>query len=245
MATPDDQEEKEWLLSGWEIFILIAVMIIPGWFVWEHYEMFSKTSLSKEPGDWGVFGDYYNFIVSTINLIVTVFLTYVLLRLQRARDTWEKKRDRWERAFLLSQEKPSLIFVSATEDIDDALGKRTRHSYRLYNMGKGTAHKIVFAFKPLRLERHPEITNEFNIKLPTCKGYSIPPGAYLTHSIFRGGAHRLYAYYEDNPVEGQKANRYLVCCEGDVNIEIKNEKLAKFINDEAKRTRGLSLGTLK
>jgi hypothetical protein len=78
--------KKRGLLNIWELIILGLLMLIPIRFVWEHYEMFSESPLSNIPADWGVFGDYYNFIISTINLIVTVFLTYILLRLQRNQD---------------------------------------------------------------------------------------------------------------------------------------------------------------
>lgn len=153
--------------------------------------------ISNNPNNWGAFGDYYNVIISTINTIAVLILSYAVYRDQI-------RRNKWETQHLELQEKPSLIFVAHE-------GKY----YKLYNMGKGTGHKIVIG----------KISSDKNeIEIPSYKAYSIPPNAHIIVD-WATGAKTLYAYYEN-----EKKAKFLVKCEGDINEEVCGEEATTVIN---------------
>ena len=168
--------------------------------------------ISTNPADWGVLGDYYNFIISSINTIAVIILSYAVYKAQLKRDEWEQKH-------LELQEKPSLIFVAHEGEY-----------YKLYNMGKGTAHKLIIG--KVR-------SNSRAIEDPPYKAYSIPPGGHIVVNWATNAA-VLYAYYES-----EKDIPYLTKCQGDVNEEIAQtqdgQNILIYLKEKAKRKEKITL----
>jgi hypothetical protein len=173
---------------------------------------FYTLKISSSTADWADFAVYYTFIVSFGNTIAVIILSYAVYRSQL-------DRDKWERIHLEIQETPSLIFVF------DGLGY-----YRLYNMGKGTAHKIVVGKVPHGLEE---------IEKSPFKAYSIPPSAYIPAEWTKSST-VLYAYYEN-----EKKEKFLTKCEGDINEEISTKKgsvgIMEYLNQNANRRDDIKL----
>lgn len=161
---------------------------------------------SHDPAVWGQFGDYFGLIVNIINTIAVLFLGYLVYVAQG-------RRDKWEKHYLAAQEKPLLRFVAWDGT-----------NYRLYNMGKGPAHKIIIG----KIQ-----SGETSIATPTYKGYSIPSSAYLDVT-WSTNSSTLYAYYE-----GEENNYYIVQCYEDENIDMtenaERKQIESILKNNAKR----------
>jgi hypothetical protein len=168
--------------------------------------------ISTDPTAWGVLGDYYNFIISSINTIAVIILSYAVYKAQIRRDEWEQKH-------LEVQEKPSLIFVA-----------HDGQYYKLYNMGKGTAHKLIIG---------KVMSGTDVIENPPYKAYSIPPGGHIIVNWATNAA-VLYAYYES-----EKDIKYLTKCKEDVNEEIsmtqEGQNIMKHLKENAQRKEKITL----
>jgi len=218
------QTKKKGIFPIWQI--VIAFFFLGGALslIFVHIYSFAGAGLSRDPAMWGVFGDYYNLIFSIMNTAITGLLTYAVYSLQRKRDKWEHDRDLWEQHFLTLQETPSLIFFS-----------HNGNTYKLYNMGKGTANNVIFAKQEAEKQ---------DINKPTIKAYSIPPNCYLEIEEWTQQAHKLYAYYESVAIAGEQPKAYLTLCESDQNRQILDDGIIKFLRDNADRKPGILLGHL-
>lgn len=228
MVAANDQgntlvKKEKGIFPAWQIFTAFSFFAVALVLVIFHIITFAKTELSKDPTMWGVFGDFYNVVFSIINTAITGLLTYAVYALQKKRDMSDKHRDLWEQKFLTLQETPSLIFFSHDGE-----------SYRLYNMGKGTANNVIFA-------NHKANSAEIG---PPIKTYSIPPNCYVEIEAWTQNAHRLYAFYESVAIAEEKPQRFLTICVGDQNQQIKDDKITAYLNDKADRQPGIKLGTL-
>lgn len=214
------QERNKGVFPVWQIVIASLFFVAALILIFVHIYSFAGISLSKDPSMWGVFGDYYNLIFSIINTAITGLLTYAVYALQRKRDKWEKDRDLWEQQFLAFQEIPSLIFFS-----------HDGNTYRLYNMGKGTANNVIFANHEM---------NKTDLNKPI-KAYSIPPNCYLTIEEWTQKANKLYAYYESVAIAGEAPKTYLTLCDGDQNKQISNLDIVEYLHEKADRQHGIRL----
>lgn len=200
--------------------IAVTMMIAAIIFIGTHIFTFSGSGLSKDPDKWGVFGDFYNASFSLINLAITGLLTFAVFRLQRKRDEWEQNQKDWEKAYLIIQETPSLIFASHNGE-----------SYRLYNVGKGTANNVIFANWEM---------DKKDINKPV-KAYSIPPNCYLETEKWTTSANKLFVYYESIAIAGETPKTFLTKCDGDQNIQIEDEDMVEILKGRADREIGIKL----
>ena len=151
----------------WYLVLSMIVVILLSIFMTAFYIIKVGNHVSSDTATWGQFGDYFNLIINIINTSGVLLLGYFVYQAQ-------KRRDEWERHYSAAQEKPLLRFVAWEGAV-----------YRLYNMGKGPAHKVIFG----KIQ-----TGDSNITLPTFKGYSIPANAYLDIN-WTSSASILYAFY--------------------------------------------------
>jgi hypothetical protein len=184
---------------------IILIMVVA-------YPFFIGWGISKDPSKWESFGEYFGSIVSAGNSIAVVFLGYIVYKAQNRRDDWEKH-------YMAAQEKPILRFIAFE-------GK----SYHLYNMGKGSAHKIIIG---------KIASGEKAISTPTYKGYSIPSNAYLD-VYWSDSSSTLYAYYE-----GELNDPYLVKCNKDENVDLQKgeerDKLEAYLKSNAARKEKITI----
>jgi hypothetical protein len=195
--------------------ITVVVIILVFWLLimtMSYVINFWGFRISKKPSDWGAFGDYFNFLISAVNTGAVIILSYLVYKAQVTRDLWEQKH-------LSLQEKPSLIFVAYQGQF-----------YKLYNMGKGSAHKLIIG----RIVMAAQV-----IENPPYKAYSIPPGGHIVVD-WATNSRVLYVYYEN-----EKKEQYLTKCEGDVNEEIgltdDGHNIIVFLKQQAQRKDQINL----
>jgi hypothetical protein len=213
-------KKENGIFPTWQILIAGAFFLTAMVLITLHVIKFSSSGLSNDPANWGVFGDYYNVVFSIINTAITGLLTYAVYILQKKRDSSDAHRDLWEQKYLMLQETPSLIFCS-----------HDGQSYRLYNMGKGTANNVIFA-------NHKADSVEIGRPM---KAYSIPPNCFLAIETYTRNAHKLYAYYESVSIAGETPRYFLTRCISDQNQQIEDEGLISYLKEQAERQSGMYL----
>src|SRR5687768_8271321 len=101
-------------LPRWIFFSLVTIIIIIFTFAvvasFFHIKTFINLNLlnpnlSKNPADWGVFGDFYNIVINSISTIIVAILSLVVFKAQQHRDDWERQ-------YMAMQETPLLRFVA-------------------------------------------------------------------------------------------------------------------------------------
>ncbi len=173
---------------------------------------FAKNGPSEDPAVWGQFGDYINFLVSIASLIVVSMLTYSIHNIEQKRADEQReestKRDKEQKDFASSLEKPILIF----RDIGS--------KWEVANVGRGAALNIIIA--------HAETEDHWD---ESVKCYSLESGSKFT-IFWRIEASMWIAYYND--VFG---NYYLSTCKNDETLIKQNndESLFPLVNRTHKR----------
>lgn len=187
------------LIKRFWLLITLLVLLFGGLYFLKFHG-----SLSSNSSVWGDSANYFSFVT-------TLVLTLVVIRLQI-------KRDHWEMRFTELQMTASLIWVPYNKEY-----------WKLYNMGKGTANKIIIGKEEENLE----------IVSPTYHAYSIPSGGYLKVD-WADAAEILYALYEDDTHSIR-----LAVCKGDENYHmadgVQKTRIMKFIRENATRKEKLQL----
>lgn len=75
---------------GWLITVIIIAAIALVLLLFAYPLKLAKFGLSDDPAHWGQFGDYYNMLISIINTVAVIVLSWLVYSEQVRRNNWEK-----------------------------------------------------------------------------------------------------------------------------------------------------------
>ncbi len=95
------------------VIFILAITILPYFFTFNSYK------LSSSPSDWGSFGDYVSGVLSVINLLIFIFLTFYISNLDKKKSENELRLQKKIVITQFRQSELDLVYKALNEALDN------------------------------------------------------------------------------------------------------------------------------